>query len=169
VVDNETSVTFGATSPSGKALLNSTFDTFSVAYNLVETTLWYGNTTIFGNDSMGMGMNNYPGEFDTRDYPYPLHIEKRPLWEILVKSIFIIVIIVLALVGNILVVYIVWRNKRMRSTTNCFIVNLAVSDIMVTISCTWVRLVDDLTEGWVLGGFFCKFNSFAQGWILFNL
>ena len=27
----------------------------------------------------------------------------------------------------------------------------------------WVHLVDDLTEGWVLGAFFCVFNTFAQG------
>ncbi|KAK3089722.1 hypothetical protein FSP39_005898 [Pinctada imbricata] len=50
----------------------------------------------------------------------------------------------------------------MQTTTNYFIVNLAVCDIFVTVSCAWVRLVDNLTEGWVLGSFFCKFNSFAQ-------
>ena len=28
---------------------------------------------------------------------------------------------------------------------------------------TWVHLVKQLSEGWVLGAFFCAFNSFAQG------
>jgi len=73
------------------------------------------------------------------------------------------VVILISLVGNSLVVFTVWRNQRMHTATNYFIVNLAVADIMVTLFCTWVRLVDDLTEGWVLGGFFCKINSFAQG------
>ena len=100
---------------------------------------------------------------DTSQFPYPSVIVYPPLWEVVVKVVFYAVIIVLALIGNILVVYIVWHNKRMRTTTNFFIVNLAISDLMVTTSCTWVHLVDNLTEGWVLGAFFCKFNSFAQG------
>lgn len=72
-------------------------------------------------------------------------------------------IILLALIGNIVVILVVARNKRMHTPTNYFIVNLAVSDILVTSMCTWVHLVHDVTEGWVLGAFFCKINSFAQG------
>ncbi|KAL5019369.1 hypothetical protein ScPMuIL_005091 [Solemya velum] len=34
--------------------------------------------------------------------------------------------------------------------------------MLITIFCSWVHLVDDLTEGWVLGAFLCKFDSFAQ-------
>lgn len=74
-----------------------------------------------------------------------------------------VIMITASLLGNVAVVLVVWRNKRMRTATNYFFVNLAVSDIMVTTSCTWVHLVDDVTDGWVLGPFFCKFNSFAQG------
>lgn len=73
------------------------------------------------------------------------------------------VVILLSLIGNVAVLFVVARNKRMHTPTNYFIVNLAISDIMVTSSCTWVHLVDNLTEGWVLGAFFCKINSFAQG------
>jgi neuropeptide FF receptor 2 len=72
-------------------------------------------------------------------------------------------IILLALIGNAVVILVVARNKRMHTPTNYFIVNLAVSDILVTSMCTWVHLVHDVTEGWVLGAFFCKINSFAQG------
>lgn len=85
------------------------------------------------------------------------------LLEVIVKVSLYSVVIGLSLVGNSLVIYIVWRNKRMHTTTNYFIVNLAVSDVMVTSLCSWVHLVDNLTEGWVLGAFFCRFNSFAQG------
>ena len=101
--------------------------------------------------------------FDTSVIPYPGQLQSIAAWEIIVKVLMYGVIILVSLVGNSLVVYIVWKNKRMHTTTNFFIVNLAVSDVMVTSSCTWVHLVDSLTEGWVLGAFFCKFNSFAQG------
>lgn len=47
----------------------------------------------------------------------------------------------LALLGNCLVVVTVWRCRRLRTPTNVYIVSLAVSDLMVTLSCTWVHLV----------------------------
>nr|AKQ63065.1 orphan G-protein coupled receptor 59 [Platynereis dumerilii] len=113
-------------------------------------------------DPHGMDEVNYmDAAMNMSGIPYPPIIPK-PTWEILLKSLFSALIIIAAILGNTLVIYIVWRNKRMRTTTNYFLVNLAVSDLMVTLSCTWVHLVDDLTEGWVLGAFFCKFNSFAQ-------
>ena len=100
---------------------------------------------------------------DTRNMPYFGQIKHLPLWEACIKIIFYVLIIFGSLVGNLAVVIVVARNKKMRTTTNYYIVNLAVTDLMITLSCQWVHLVDDLTEGWVLGAFFCKFNSFAQG------
>ena len=104
-----------------------------------------------------------PFEIDLSEVSYPGVFNSPPLWEMTVKIVFYAIVILCALFGNILVIFVVWRNKRMRTTTNYYIVNLAVSDLMVTSSCTWVHLVDNLTEGWILGAFFCKFNSFAQG------
>ena len=101
--------------------------------------------------------------FNTKEINYPQPIIADPLWEIIVKITIYSVLILTSLTGNSLVILVVLRNKRMQTTTNYFIVNLAVCDIFVTLSCAWVHLVDDLTEGWILGSFFCKFNSFAQG------
>ena len=111
------------------------------------------------NDSESIGC-------ETCSIPYQGDIKEIPLWEVLIKVFFYSVIIILALVGNTLVIVIVWRNKRMRTTTNYYLVNLALSDLLVTLTCTWVHLVDDLTEGWVLGSFFCTINSFMQGKLL---
>ena len=104
-----------------------------------------------------------PDQWDTSCLPYPGDIKTLPTWEVSLKILFYVITIVVALVGNALVIFIVWKNKRMRTTTNYYIVNLAVSDLMVTMSCTWVHLINDITESWVLGAFFCRFNSFAQG------
>nr|KAG5691316.1 hypothetical protein BaRGS_014015 [Batillaria attramentaria] len=93
---------------------------------------------------------------------YPVIIESKPLWEIVVKTVFYVPIISLAIIGNVLVILVVARNKRMRTTTNYYIVNLAVADCLVALTCSWVHLLDDLTPGWVLGAFFCKFNTFTQ-------
>lgn len=101
---------------------------------------------------------------DYESFPYPGEIEKVPLYEIILKSYLYAMIIFFSLVGNSLIIVVVLRHKQMRTTTNYYIVNLAVADILVTIFCTWVHLVNNLNNNnWVLGGFFCKFNTFSQG------
>ena len=105
----------------------------------------------------------YFANFSPSDMDYPLERKSVPLWEALVKVLVCSNIVLLSLVGNILVILVVIYNKRLRTTTNYFIVNLAVSDLLVTCSCSWVTVAADLTDQWILGSFFCKFNSFAQG------
>ncbi len=99
---------------------------------------------------------------ETRFVNYPGTFKVIPVWEIVVKVIFYVIIILVALLGNLAVVVTIWKKQRLHTTTNYYLVNLAVSDLMVTLSCTWVHLVDDLTENWVLGAFFCRINSFVQ-------
>lgn len=72
-------------------------------------------------------------------------------------------ITVTSVVGNCWVVWVVASTKRMRTTTNFYIVNLAAADLAVTLLCTWVYLVTMVTDNWSLGAVFCKLNSFAQG------
>lgn len=102
-------------------------------------------------------------DFDTRQMDYPMNITSVPVGEAAVKITVYTLLILISLIGNTLIVLVVLKNKRMQTTTNYFLVNLAVSDLVVSLSCSWVNLVEDLTEGWVLGAFFCPFNSFAQG------
>ncbi|KAK7933304.1 hypothetical protein WMY93_004200 [Mugilogobius chulae] len=53
-------------------------------------------------------------------------------------------IFVLCMVGNILVCLIVLKNRRMKTVTNLFILNLAISDLLVGIFCVPTTLVDNL-------------------------
>ena len=130
-----------------------------------------GNVNFTSNETFNYFDNSsgyYDYEFDYYDYiaGHEFPVEKYrvvPLWEAVFKVAIYSNIIVLSLVGNILIVVVVVCNKRLRTTTNYYIVNLAISDLLVTLSCSWVHLVGDLTTGWVLGTFFCKLNSFAQG------
>ena len=62
----------------------------------------------------------------------------------IVKALLIVaysVIIIMSLFGNMLVCHVVLKNKRMHSATSLFIVNLAVSDIMITLLNTPFTLV----------------------------
>lgn len=54
------------------------------------------------------------------------------------------------MVGNCLVCLIVVKNRHMRTVTNLFILNLAISDLLVGIFCIPTTLVDNLITGTVI-------------------
>lgn len=67
-----------------------------------------------------------------------------------VAAMFIVayaLIFLLCMVGNTLVCFIVLKNRHMRTVTNMFILNLAVSDLLVGIFCMPTTLVDNLITG----------------------
>lgn len=110
-----------------------------------------------------LNISNISYEYDTSLINYPKDaLKSLPAWEVALKILIYVIIIILSLLGNISLIIVVVRNRRMWTTTNYYIVNLAVSDLMITLWCQWVHLVDDITDGWILGAFFCKLNSFSQ-------
>ncbi|XP_043912829.1 neuropeptide FF receptor 1 [Protopterus annectens] len=72
-------------------------------------------------------------------------------------------ILIMCMVGNILVCFIVLKNKQMRTVTNMFILNLAVSDLLVGIFCMPTTLVDNLITGWPFDIVMCKMSGLVQG------
>ena len=101
-------------------------------------------------------------EYDFSMFPFPGNVKVFPAFEIGIKVTLGVIVELVAIIGNILVITIVVRFKRMRTTTNFYLVNLAVSDILVVLIPVWVLVVDSLTEFWVFGSFLCKFNPFLQ-------
>ncbi|KAA0716802.1 Neuropeptide FF receptor 1 G-protein coupled receptor 147 RFamide-related peptide receptor [Triplophysa tibetana] len=72
-------------------------------------------------------------------------------------------IFLLCMVGNGLVCLIVLENRRMRTVTNLFILNLAVSDLLVGVFCIPTTLVDNLITGWPFTNTVCKMSGLVQG------
>ena len=101
-------------------------------------------------------------EYDFSSIPYPAELKTYSDSEIGVKVSLGIVVNILAVVGNILVIVIVLRFKTMRTTTNFYLVNLAISDMLVGLMPIWVHVVASVKEFWVFGSFMCKFNPFLQ-------
>lgn len=58
-----------------------------------------------------------------------------------------LLIFVVCMVGNGVVCFIVLRSKNMRTVTNLFILNLAISDLLVGIFCMPTTLVDNIITG----------------------
>ncbi|XP_019620145.1 PREDICTED: neuropeptide FF receptor 2-like [Branchiostoma belcheri] len=71
-------------------------------------------------------------------------------------------IFALCLVGNTLVCFVVIKIPRMRTVTNYFILNLAVSDLLVGIFCMPATLADNVVMGWPFGDVMCRLVSFMS-------
>ncbi|KAM3599770.1 uncharacterized protein V6R79_011209 [Siganus canaliculatus] len=74
-----------------------------------------------------------------------------------------LLIFLVCMVGNGVVCFIVLRSKNMRSVTNLFILNLAISDLLVGIFCMPTTLVDNIITGWPFGSVVCKLSGMVQG------
>nr|XP_020830845.1 LOW QUALITY PROTEIN: neuropeptide FF receptor 1 [Phascolarctos cinereus] len=83
-----------------------------------------------------------------------------------VAAVFImayVLIFLMCLVGNSLVCFIVVKSRQMRTVTNMFLLNLAVSDLLVGVFCMPTTLVDNLITGWPFDNITCKISGLVQG------
>lgn len=93
----------------------------------------------------------------TEDFFY-----KEPPW---LQAVFIIlyeIVSLLGIVGNAIVCYIVLGHARMRTVTNYFIVNLAVSDLSMAVMCVTFTLYATLYMTWPFGTIMCHLVYYVQ-------
>lgn len=76
---------------------------------------------------------------------------------------FYIVIFLLSVIGNSLVILTLVQSRRMRTVTNLFLLNLAVSDLFLGVFCMPFTLVGSLLRNFIFGEFMCKLLPFMQG------
>ncbi|XP_035698484.1 gastrin/cholecystokinin type B receptor-like [Branchiostoma floridae] len=68
----------------------------------------------------------------------------------------------LGTVGNVLVIFSVARFRRLRSTTNYLLGNLATADLLIVALCVPVKAAEFFLPSWQLGGFLCKATALLQ-------
>ena len=74
--------------------------------------------------------------------PFPIY--RHSTTTTIVYCLGYLIVFVLGLIGNCLVVAVVFRCPRMRSVTNFFIVNLAIADILVILFCLPATLLSNI-------------------------
>lgn len=79
------------------------------------------------------------------------------------------VIFLLAVAGNGLVILTLIKNQSMRTITNVFLLNLAVSDLLLGVLCMPFTLVGTILRDFVFGDVMCKLIPFFQGKNLFTI
>ncbi|XP_058479508.1 neuropeptide Y receptor Y2, like [Solea solea] len=112
-----------------------------------------------------------PGSYGYRDYDrdagaLPPSLPEDPIRLLSVQVVLILAystIIVLGVLGNSLVIYVIYRFKTLRTVTNFFIANLAVADLLVNTLCLPFTLVYTLQGEWKFGSTLCFLLPYAQG------
>ncbi|XP_058819044.1 octopamine receptor 2-like [Topomyia yanbarensis] len=72
------------------------------------------------------------------------------------------VIFLLSVVGNLLVILTLAQNKRMRTVTNVYLLNLAISDLLLGVFCMPFTLVGQVLRKFIFGGIMCKLIPYFQ-------
>ena len=81
-------------------------------------------------------------------------------WLLTIEALFLIVVCVGAISGNVLLFVVVSKSHRLRTKSNFFILNLAVADLLVAVINMPVTIVTVVTQEWILGEVVCQVSGF---------
>ncbi|ESP05214.1 hypothetical protein LOTGIDRAFT_94391, partial [Lottia gigantea] len=70
---------------------------------------------------------------------------------------------IIALLGNILIILTVLADETLRKTKNFYLINLASSDLCITLVCMPMTVGTIVYRLWIYGEFLCKFTAFLPG------
>ncbi|KAM9340349.1 thyrotropin-releasing hormone receptor b [Symphorus nematophorus] len=79
-----------------------------------------------------------------------------------ISSSLLFLICALGIVGNIMVILVVLTTKHMRTPTNCYLVSLAVADLMVLTAAGLPTITDSIFGSWVFGHYGCLCITYFQ-------
>ncbi|XP_019519276.1 PREDICTED: melatonin receptor type 1B [Hipposideros armiger] len=87
----------------------------------------------------------------------------RPPWVAPALAAVLIVTTVVDVLGNLLVILSVLRNRKLRNAGNLFLVSLALADLMVALYPFPLILVAIFHDGWTLGKVHCMASALVMG------
>jgi|JYMV01.1.fsa_nt_gi hypothetical protein len=122
--------------------------------------LFNSSTNIIRNDTVIT--LNITCDADSLDCIVPYEVPELTLeWRILIPLYSLIFF--LSVVGNILVILTLVQNKRMRTVTNVFLLNLAISDLFIAILCMPFNTIPLILQNFIFGKFMCICVRYLQG------
>lgn len=103
------------------------------------------NTTLFG---QGLYIPNKPG-YDPGSGLIAFH------------SIILVIICLASVIGNVIVINVIYRDHRLHMPTFYFVVNLAIADILTSLIYIPFYIVAIVNQRWILGETMCKAHVFV--------
>lgn len=79
------------------------------------------------------------------------------------------IIFLIGFIANICVIVMIIKRRRLRTLTNHFLLNLAVSDLIATVICLPPTAYHYYDKRWIFGEFLCRFVPFIQGNIQYEI
>ncbi|XP_070198607.1 cholecystokinin receptor-like [Littorina saxatilis] len=143
--------------------IQKNFETFLYNYTVLFNTSRQDSDRD-GDDVLGMGhdasgTNNLTSPWGTNG-SFPKYTVPRISAEI--QIVLYALIFLLAFVGNLLVIVTLFQNKRMRTVTNVFLLNLALSDMLLAVFCMPFTLVPVLLRNFIFGAAMCVLIRYLQ-------
>lgn len=133
-----------------KSTISSVY--FLFCNNIYFITSFSLDMSIDENDSLASGDYNY----DYNDTS--CNKTELMLFGSVVTPIFFAMVTMLSCVGNALVIWVLIKYESLKSLTNAFLLNLAISDLIFTFGLPF--WASDLIFGWIFGVAVCKSVSF---------
>ncbi len=127
------------------------WNVFSSDYLLIMDPLYITSQNSSGNGTSGSLVN------DTDVFSNQF---VQPVWQIVLWAIAYCSIVLVSVVGNITVIWIILAHKRMRTVTNCFLVNLAFAEASMSAFNTVINFVYAVHNEWYFGLVYCRFHNF---------
>ena len=87
-------------------------------------------------------------------------LRERPDGLAVVESCLLVFINFLAFTGNLMVCWAVYRNQRLRTVTNIYVVTLAISDALMAVLCMPLSIALLATADWPFSEAVCNFQGF---------
>ena len=88
-------------------------------------------------------------------------------WIQLTFGVLFFIIALIAILGNGLIIWIILGHRVMRTSTNCFLLNLAIADLCnAGLNFPFVVIYMLNHYDWIFGTFYCKFQQFLGNCIL---
>ncbi|KAL9693792.1 hypothetical protein quinque_013077 [Culex quinquefasciatus] len=93
--------------------------------------------------------------FPTTKSPYELPWQQKMAWGVVFGAMLLV-----AITGNCIVLWIVLAHRRMRTVTNYFLLNLSVADLLMSsLNCSF-NFIFMLNSDWPFGAVYCTINNF---------
>ncbi|NP_001191721.1 TRHR2 protein isoform X1 [Oryzias latipes] len=78
-------------------------------------------------------------------------------------SVFLVLLVCgVGIIGNVMVVLVVFTTRHMRTPTNCYLVSLAIADLTVLVAAGLPNVSDSLTGTWIFGQAGCLGITYLQ-------
>ncbi|XP_071512799.1 tachykinin-like peptides receptor 99D isoform X2 [Panulirus ornatus] len=119
--------------------------------------LEYEDQIVNGSYFPSLNGTNFTDDYEWEENKYDL-----PWWHQLIWSVVFGGMVVVATGGNLIVIWIVLADRRMRTVTNIFLVNLSVADAMVSTLNVVFNFTYMLSVDWRFGRIYCKISQFVS-------